>query len=373
MKRYTYRGIRRVGKKDGRNWNWKFWPFIKTPKEPQPELNQTVPAEFEKEYKECGETIIRGFSSDWEETDSKLKPKFCRALKNYMHLKDQYKKESTEAIEAKAQFDEAAKKFYELQAPDLDIKWKLFWLILIGIFEFPLNGLIFSIFGVQRIETYIIAGAMCIVIPLAAHLLGKSLHQENKSVMDKLFIWLIPLVFLLMLFVIAYLRAKYFEAMLSQNIIGISITPQMATIMFLVINIAIFTVATIVSYEGSHPHHTLYTTRRLMMKEALKILSKESEEAEEFAQQLASAQKELEETRGYREKRWRWYYEKANEEKEKVDFGIAIYRKANMEARMASAVPECFKNASLEAVIPPNLLTLDWNCSDIDNVKREKE
>jgi len=57
----------------------------------------------------------------------------------------------------------------------------LFWLILLGLSEFPLNGLVFSLFGVGKIETYVIAAALCVIIPLFAHLAGEKLRQEDKK------------------------------------------------------------------------------------------------------------------------------------------------------------------------------------------------
>lgn len=374
MKKYTYRRVRWVGKKDGRNWKWKFWPFSKTPKEPQPDLNQPIPAEYEKELKEAGESIIGRLSPDWESMDSRLKPKYCQIYSESLRLKEQCKIENKESKIANQQYDEKAQKFYELQEPDLSKFWMIFWLVVFGVAEFPLNGLIFSIFGEQRIPTYIMAGVICIGIPLLAHWVGQTLRQENKSKMDWIIISAIPTFIVATFFSIGFLRAKYLSALLNKLPIGISISPAMAIFLFLILNIALFIVAGIISYAGSHPHHSLYITRQKRMEEALDVLNKEMGEARYLTEQLAQTQRELAGMRNYREKKWKWHYEKANEVKENAEFLIAAYRKANMEVRTVSTVPECFKKPPLELSIPDNLLNLDWNCSDTEAPKdMEKE
>ena len=57
-KKYTYRGVVNGGKKDGRNWKWKFWPFLKNDKPREPNPDQVETASFEEELFQLGENEI---------------------------------------------------------------------------------------------------------------------------------------------------------------------------------------------------------------------------------------------------------------------------------------------------------------------------
>ncbi|MBZ5554044.1 MAG: hypothetical protein LAO21_15115 [Acidobacteriia bacterium] len=367
MKRYTYRSVTRRGKKDGRDWKWKFWP-MREPKSREPKSDQTIPAQYETEIIESAESIAARTAEDWKRTDEKLKPQYCEALRHYEMAKDAHKKEAAEAEVAGREYDTARSKFLGIDPPPLSPKWRVFWLILIGICEFPLNGLVFQIFGAERVETYIMAGAMCLVFPLAAHFFGQSLRQEEKTRTDFALLIAAPIVVLGLLAVVGFLRAKFFEAVNSYEIIGIRLSPEQATILFVVINLAIFFVAVVVSYEGSYPDSRYCKGIAKRYKESLKYMQKESDEAQAAAGTLQEADLSYQHIRQLRSKTHERFLQEMKTIMEGGDWLVAAYRATNLSVR--PDVPECFK-------IPPKIRDfvaesqeLDWDCGDL--AKKEK-
>ena len=366
MERYGYRKARRFGKKDGRSWRRPFWPLRKKAKEPQPALDQTSPAQFETELNEAAESDIRKVSSAWEALDEKLKPKYCRLLTRFRLLREKLPTEREEEKTAKANYDKAAKAFLDLFPSDFNKKWVFFALFIIGIVEFPLNGLVFAIFGQGKFETYLFAAVIGVVIPFAGHLVGHNLRQEERNNTQRLTLIISLVLVLAALMSIGFLRAQYLSALLKSMPVGINISPLWATIIFLSLNLLLFTVASVLSYWGSHPHHTLYKKLKRDLEFAENSLKKEAGEAKAVADQLTEAHHELTETKHRREKKWKVHFQKANELKEFGEYLIATYRKANMEARDMAAVPKPFLIPPLAIEIPENLKELDWDCLDIE-------
>jgi len=364
MKRYTYTFVTRHGKKDGRNWKWEFWPFFRQTKPAEPKVDQTIPAQFETELLRAGENASAMIARHWKKMDETLKPRYCQTRNRLKNVIQDCKKESSEAKAAMAEYEAAEKKFQEMSVPALDSRWRIFWLVLIGIAEFPLNGLVFSIFGAGQVETYIMASAMCLMIPIAAHFFGQSLCQEHKTGVDKGFLIILPLVILGALAVIAILRAKFFEAMKSQKLIGVTLTPEQATVLFIIINVALFFVAIIVSYEGSHPNHPLYNTLRKRLKESLKRFRKESKEAKQAARELDRVEHIYHRERQLREKSYERFLQEAHIHKESTEWLVSAYRRENIVARRGD-IPECFKTTPAPVEIPIQLQHLDWECGEL--------
>src|SRR5207249_1991092 len=86
-------------------------------------------------------------------------------------------------------------------------------------------------------------------------------------------------------FLIAIVRERFFEASPAAQILKVSVTPIQGTVLFLSINLALFFVATALSYEGTHLDRRLYKTRRRNLKHARASLSKESSEAGDAARE----------------------------------------------------------------------------------------
>ncbi len=360
MHKYTHHLVTCKGKKDGRNWKYSFWPFrTEKPVEPKPE--QEMPPQFETEIVKAAENDVAKDAEKWKELDQKLKPKYCQAVAVLDNARKKHLKESEEADLAKTEFDAAKTKYEELTMPALDAKWRNLWLIFIAIAEFPLNSIVFGILGSGRLETYIISAGLCVAIPLIAHFFGQSIRQENKNSTDIILMITMPVTILLILGAIAFIRAKYFEAMIHQDLIGISITPTQMTILFIIINMAIFLVAVMVSYEGSHPDKKYFKTITGRYKEAMKRLQKEATEATEAGAELARAEQNFQQVRQHRLKSHEKFIQAIKTIVDGGEWLVSSYRAANLRVR--KDIPQCFKQQPQSPAIAEELLKLDWECN----------
>jgi predicted metal-dependent hydrolase len=359
---YTPRRVKRAGREHGRSWKWKLWPFLQEQKEPLPGVNQQEPAAYEEELRGAASEEIHRISLAWKKLDETLKPEYCAALRQLQLATDRHKKESAEELGALDEFNKAVEEMRKIQPPNLNRGWMLFWLMFIGAAEFPLNALAFQIFGEGRLLTYIIAAAMCIGIPYSAHFVGSKMKQEIRKPTDRVLLGIVPVGVLLGIGVIAYLRAKFFEALETQHLLGIEISPAMASILFVIVNIFLFLFAFLVSYEGTHSDEEGYRMVRKRFKLASQILQRESREARASAKELEKAELRYQHARQKREAKFRAYAADALHVKESFEWLTLCYREANMAARNNPTLPECFKKPSPEFTLPKDLTELDWTC-----------
>jgi hypothetical protein len=362
---YSYRSVRRQAVRDGRDWRWRFWPPkwpFREPKEPEPQATQKETALFELALKEAAENDIQLVAERWAELDTKLKGDYCTALAELRQAQGIVPKEQREAQAAAAECKVAEEKFFELPAPSLEPRWAVFWLFIIGIGEFPLNSVVFQIFGQGRLETYLVAGGLCVTIPLFAHWFGRSLRQAAKNNTDKVLIAISPLFVLGLLGVIGVVREKYFQAMEVQNLLGINLTPTQGTIVFILINIGIFFVAAVITYEGTSPDLPTYNSRKTRWRYAQKVLARESNRAGVASAHLRKAYTAYQSRRQIRQKQFERCAQRAKSIKELNDWFISVYRSANREARRTAGSPPCFRNSPQEAKLAEALLKMDWEC-----------
>lgn len=374
--KYSHRQVVRKGKKDGRNWKWKFWPFVKQDKPQSPRPGQTEPAAFEKELIQVAEGDISREAEKWMERDRELKPKYCQALVAVKAAKQKFHKEDKEAQAALKAFETAEAEYKKLELPPVSSAWRNFWLFFIAVAEFPLNSVVFALFGAGKIETFIMAAGLCVAIPVIAHFFGQALRQEHKSLTDKALMITMPLIMLLILGAIAFIRAKYFQAARSYNLIGVEMSPTAMTTLFIIINMAIFLVAVLVSYEGTHPDHRFFRAVVRRYREALKKLRKEGSEAESAGRELAQAEQRFQQIRQQRLKIYQQHAQRARTLQQTGEWLAATYRAANLRVR--NDFPECLKGDVPSPVIPQELLNLDWDCPETsfespqDNISREE-
>ena len=298
--------------------------------------------------------------------DEKLKPLYCRALRNYESALAAYEKEAKEAELEKPNYDACRKKFEEFVTPSISKFWMFFWLVFFCIAEFPLNSIIFQILGENLIFTSIVAATVCVGIPIAAHLVGKSIRQENKNTIEKIWIILLPLIVIGAITYVAIFRTVYFEANKTVQALHLKINPNTLTIVFVIINLLIFIIATIISYEGTHPRHREYKSAKKRYKNALKSLKKESEEADAAAKILNDANDKLQNRKTCRKKKHEGFCERARIIKSISEGLIHTYRQSNLFARKTNDIPVSFKTALNELIIPDSLIPekLDWNCDE---------
>lgn len=375
---YGRRHVKQAGKRDGRSWRWKLWPFLRKRKEPRPAFDDAVSV-FEWELKEAAESDISALAEQWQKEDEHLKGEYCVALAERRQAHQRFRTESREAKEAGTAFETAREEFFELELPSLNPRWTIFWLSLIGVGEFALNAVVFEVLGSGRLETYIAALAVGLGVPLAGHWLGHALRQDNKTSGDWVLIAGLPVAVLGGLFALALLRTKFVEAAEIQELLGIDVTPQEFTMIFLLLNVLLFFVAMVCSYSGSHRDAPVYRSLRKKYLAACQGLRKESQEVKAVLNRLENAEKRLQRAREWRLKRYRALREEARSTSESADWLSLVYRNANMQARLSSEKPVCFRKdpPSVAVGLPRALdpeVPADWECAKAeDEVRREPE
>jgi len=367
MHHYTHRRVVRKGKRDGRSWRYTIWPF-KQLKSPEPKSDQDIPAQYEVEIIKAAENKISHEAEKWKALDEKLKPDYCEKLSVRNSALKEFSKESEEAEISQREFDTAKQKYEALTMPALDVKWRNFWLLFLAVVEFPLNSEVFTIFGESQIKTLVFASSLCVGIPIFGHFFGQSIRQEYKNTSDKILMITMPIVTLSVLAVLGFIRSHYFEAVVNQHLIGISINPSQMTILFIIINVAIFFIAIIVSYEGSHPDKRKFHTVVNRYKTALKRLEKETAEASEAGSELKAAEKQLQRIRQKRQKSYESFLQSIQTIVDTGEWLVSAYRAANLRERMN--IPPCFKAEAQIPKSPQESLILDWNCENVSGVNQ---
>lgn len=357
---YTERKVKRQGKKDGRNWKWKFFPFEKEPKSPIPPDDQTEYADYEILLKEAAENDMQKIATAWEAKDEKLKINFCKAKNELESAEKELPKEKQEELIAYNEYKKAQDELLNLSAPTLSPFWMYFWLFVIGIGEFFLNSVVFQIFGQRMFETYLMALGLAVAIPILGHEFGKLLKQEKKRYKEYWIIVLIPIITLVVLFGLAILRAKFFEVAGIQEVLGLKISPTTGTLIFLFINIFLFFISAILSYAGSYPEHEEYKRRKKRYKYAWKNYKKESADVGKVQHRLVKAQKHYIKAKQKRKKVFEYFKGLLKEKKENYEHFVAVYRYQNISQR--GKRPPCFNNPILPVQFPESLQNLDETC-----------
>lgn len=374
MKTYSQFTVKRQGKKDGRNFAWKIWPFTKRAKDPTPKIDEEDFPFYENEIFEVGESTMHQISKRWMEIDHKLKADYCIALSAQIDAEKNYLKEIEESDTAGKDLEPFKQQYQSLATPAISHKWMYAWLIMIGIAELPLNSVAFQILGASRLETYVMTLIIGIILPIAAHFFGQSLRQDRHSLKDIIIMVVAPLVVIGLIGAISLFRETLFDTLQKNSILKVSMSPQTATILFIIINIAVFFIATIVSYQGSHRNHEEFRSKQHRYRDALRSLNKESTEASKAAKILQRTNIILELKKQQRSK----IHEKLSEEakilKENYEWLVRSYRTANMSVRTNATYPACFKRDPKPMMIPSNLIpeNLDWECNSNNKSKNHE-
>ena len=359
---YTVWKAKRKGKVHGRNWKWSFWPFFKAKKPVIPSSDQIDVTHYEKSIIQAAEHDMARIQEDYFRKDNKLKRTYCSLMAIKRELEKREPKESEEAQEAKEKFQEAQNKLAELGQPvikDWVVKLILFLFIAT---EFPLNALVFSIFGEGRLMTYFMAGVIGFGIPLGAHYVGKVIRQTHKERKDNVLASVVTIIIIGVIIGIAVLRADYLSYVLSAYNVDIDISPKTAAIIFVGINLFLFFLAGFVSYLGTHKNNEEYQKLKGQMEIARARWEKETKESVEITKQLIKIEARLAKIRAQRECLHNQYRFKAAKLKESAENLIEIYRNSNIENRPDESSPPCF-NEKLKVAVPSKMKEpIDWRC-----------
>jgi hypothetical protein len=128
--------------------------------------------------------------------------------------------------------------------------------------EFPLNAIAFRLFGEAEVLTWVMTAGLAVMLVVCAHGLGTFLRLEQPTMAERRWIWVLITVPVLALIGIALIRARYLSveaAVTGLNVLG----PVVGSLVFLVINLLIYTGATMLSYlaHGPRPDRTARDAR----------------------------------------------------------------------------------------------------------------
>lgn len=359
---YSYRTVVRRAKKDARDWRWQFWPILKEQKSREPKSEQNETASFEEELFQLGENLIAPYVKKWKEIDQKLKPQYCDAKKDDERSDKNLEQVTKEKEVSYQEYKIAKQKLGEFKPPPLDKKWEFIILFLIGISEFFINSLVFQLFGEDKIKTNIAAMGLGVLLPVLAYWLGYILKQQYRTVMDKIWLIILPLGALGILEVISELRAAFFEGTQIIKILNLSISSAQFTFWFYVINIVFFIGATVISYFASHAQGENYKQASNLYKDTLNDFKKDAQEVKEAAEDIERTESNLEKITHLRAKTHQKLFAEAMMIKENAEWLIKSYKAMNLRHR--PDYPPCFKKPHIAPEIPSELTNLDWNCEE---------
>ena len=118
--------------------------------------------------------------------------------------------------------------------------------------EFPLNAIAFRLFGEAEVLTWVMTAGLAVMLVVCAHGLGTFLRLEQPTMAERRWIWVLIAMPILALVGIAVIRSRYLSmeaAVTGLDVLG----PVVGSLVFLVINLLIYTGTTMLSYLAHAP------------------------------------------------------------------------------------------------------------------------
>jgi hypothetical protein len=126
-------------------------------------------------------------------------------------------------------------------------------IIAILVAEFPLNAIAFRLFGEAEVLTWVMTASLAVTLVLCAHGLGTFLRIEHPTMAERRWVVVLVVLPVLAIVAIAVIRARYLSmeaALTGLDVLG----PVVGSLAFLVINLLVYTGATMLSYLAHAPH-----------------------------------------------------------------------------------------------------------------------
>jgi hypothetical protein len=354
--RYSNRYAQRLGRKDGAK------------NIPPPDAEEF--ADYEMELKNLADENIRRIGAAWAREDRTLKREYCQALSEFEVCKRDaepaqaaYEQAVSEHREATA---ETGKHYGKLQLSHFTYTI-IMAIIIVG--EIPLNAVVFRIFGEAEVMTYVISLAIAVGLPFGAHALGMLLRKgpfkQGVLTTESIFTVFTMVMPLLGIMAVAYVRQKYFESPTVQAASGIRVDPAAVTLVFIIINLLIFTVAALASYLAHDPVIHNWGKKLRLATRDLQIKQRRFAEVQERQGRILSR---LEKAKAERQNQFEEKKREAEEFRDFVQRMINIYRGANLLTRQNTARPKKWHEGYPAVGVNPPFYeqALDWNCHTKD-------
>ena len=134
-------------------------------------------------------------------------------------------------------------------------------IVAIVIAEFPLNAIAFRLFGEAEVLTWVMTASLAVTLVLCAHGLGSFLRQQHPTMAERRWIYVLIALPVLTIVAIAVIRARYLSV--SAELTGLdTLGPVVGSAAFLIINLLVYTGATMLSYLAHAPKDRRRGARR---------------------------------------------------------------------------------------------------------------
>ncbi len=192
--------------------------------------------------------------------------------------------------------------------------------------EFPLNAIAFRLFGEAEILTWVMTASLAFTLVFCAHGLGTFLRVDQPTMAERRWIVVLVVLPVVTIVAIALIRSRYLS--LASALTGLQVLgPLVGSLVFLVINLLVYTGATMLSYLAHAP--------------SLPRLAKEAERAET---ELGSAQSRLREAT-----------RRARHHEEQFSHGGATSQEALQAARARAAAALAYHRGLMASYCAANL------------------
>jgi hypothetical protein len=290
-----------------------------------PEMGSYTPAPFEQALISNGEQAVQQIYKAASMRIAKLRP----VVEAYQRQLDEVERRIRPVAEG-----------YRVRTADLGrdativfppvLHWALIAFLVVG--EFPLNTVVFRLFGEAEYLTYVMASTLAIIIPLIGVFIGVHVrHAIPKRVGNMLIGILTPVVVGATLYAVSLLRNTYIASQFSGS--G-QINPegnQMAYALF-ALNALVFFGATVASYFAHDPDERLdnfHQSLRALERKKDPIRTKLFEVGTQLNGEIEQAKSQIDEIRALTNQR------------------VQLYRQSNIRHRRLLPPPSFRKDADL--------------------------
>lgn len=344
---------------DGRDWKWRIWPFTKEEKPRRPVNAEEVPSEREKGLIDDTERCLAEIAEEWHKKDDPLSKEYCNTKGEIERLNERLNKEKKEHKKASNEYDTAKKKF---SIQSMSLMSPLVAHIFIGMLsfgEFAFNIMAFGIFAQPQLETIILSLGIGFAIPTVAYFCGSTLRNEIRPMAMKIMGVASVLIMFGVFWVLAVLREKYIEATETMNLLNIQLSKGTLLWNFIIINTVFFLAIVILTYLSSHKNPEAYKKARKGFEDASKSLKKEGVDVDIIEKQLEVLKKKLSNVSVAREKMFKQFVQRAEQEKNVWERLIRAYREGNLSVRPDNP----YLNKPFQEIKLPEVFNeLSWEC-----------
>ena len=222
-----------------------------------PEMGSYTPAPFEQALISNGEQAVQQIYKNASATIAKLRP-VADALQRQLDDLERRMRPLSQAY--KARVAEVGREASIVFPPVFH--WALIVFLAVG--EFPLNTVVFRLFGEAEFLTYVMASTLAIIIPLIGVFIGAHLRHSIPNWVGNILIGgLTPAIVAATLYAVSLLRNTYITSQFSSTGYVATEGNQMAYALF-ALNALVFFGAAVASYFAHDPderldalHHSL--------------------------------------------------------------------------------------------------------------------